>query len=149
MNAATETLLQVACPACLKANRLPAARAGEGPRCGACGAALLEGRPIELDEAAFDAFLSRTTMPVVVDFWAPWCGPCRYMAPVFERAAAQYASRARFVKVNTDLAQSLAARHGVRAIPTLAVFANGTERARHAGALDARGFSAWLEQALG
>lgn len=136
-------VFQVACPACLAANRVPAARAGEDPKCGKCGAALLDGAPAELGESQFEAFVQRTELPVLVDFWAPWCGPCRAMAPHFERAARSLKDRVRLVKVNTEEAPGLAARYGIRAIPTLVLFRNGTEAKRMSGALDAGALEQW------
>jgi len=136
--------VQVACPACLAANRVPAARLAEDPTCGKCGAALLDGAPAELGEAQFDAFVQRTALPVLADFWAPWCGPCRAMAPQFERAARELKARARLVKVNTDEAQGLAARYGIRAIPTLMLFRNGAEVKRASGAMDAGALARWV-----
>jgi len=136
-------VVQVACPACLTANRVPAARAGEDPECGKCRAALLSGSPVELAEAQFDRFIGRTALPVIADFWAPWCGPCRAMAPHFERAAERLKGRARLVKVNTEEAPSLAARMGIRAIPTLVLFRDGAEVKRVSGALDSAGLVEW------
>jgi len=121
--------VQVACPACLTANRVPAARLGEDPKCGKCGAALLPGAPLELSEAAFDDFVRRTELPVIADFWAPWCGPCR----------------ARLVKVNTEEAPALASRMGIRAIPTIALFRGGAEVKRVSGALDAGSLIRWAQ----
>ena len=115
-------MVQVACPGCLTANRVPAERLGEDQ---------------------FDAFVARTELPVIADFWAPWCGPCRAMAPHFERAAAQLRQQARFVKVNTEEASNLAARMGVRAIPTLVLFKGGAEVKRVSGALDAASLVQW------
>jgi len=135
--------VQVACPACLAPNRVPAARAAEGPKCGKCGVALLDGAPVELSEQQFDTFVSRTELPVLADFWAPWCGPCRAMAPHFERAAQQLKDRVRLVKVNTEDAPGLAARYNIRAIPTLVLFKNGTEAKRMSGALDAGALERW------
>jgi thioredoxin 2 len=135
--------VKIACPACLAANRVPAARLGEDPKCGKCGARLLDGKPAELGEAQFEAFVQRTELPVLVDFWAPWCGPCRAMAPHFERAAQELKDRVRLVKVNTEQAQGLAARYGIRAIPTLVLFRNGAEAKRASGAMDAGALARW------
>jgi thioredoxin 2 len=135
--------VQVACAACLTANRVPAARALEDPKCGKCGAALLTGAPVELAEQQFDAFVTRTKVPVIADFWAPWCGPCRAMAPHFERVAEQLKGRARLVKVNTEEAPALAARMGIRAIPTVVLFRDGAEVKRVSGALDLASLVQW------
>jgi thioredoxin 2 len=136
-------VVQVACPACLAANRVPAARIGEQPKCGKCGARLLDGAPVELREDQFEAFVQRTELPVLADFWAPWCGPCRAMAPHFERAAEALKDRVRLVKVNTEDAPQLAARYGIRAIPTLVLFRNGAEVKRASGAMDAGALARW------
>ena len=135
--------VQIACAACLTANRVPAARLGEGPKCGKCGAALLDGTPAELGEMQFDTFVARTELPVLADFWAPWCGPCRAMAPHFERAAQELKDRVRLVKVNTEDAPGLAARYNIRAIPTLVLFRNGVEEKRMSGALDSGALARW------
>jgi thioredoxin 2 len=136
-------VVQVACPACLAANRVPKARLGEDPKCGKCGARLLDGAPVELREDQFEAFVQRTGLPVLADFWAPWCGPCRAMAPHFERAAAELKVRVRLVKVNTEEAPGLAQRYGIRAIPTLVLFKGGVEAKRMSGALDAGALARW------
>jgi thioredoxin 2 len=137
-------VVQVACPACLAPNRVPAARVAEDPKCGKCGAALLDGAPAELREDQFESFVARTGLPVLADFWAPWCGPCRAMAPHFERAAHELKDRVRLVKVNTEEAPQLAARYNIRAIPTLVLFRNGVEAKRTSGALDAGALTRWV-----
>lgn len=138
--------LQVVCPICATANRVPRARLAEHPVCGRCKSLLFDGHPPELDVAAFDAQISRSALPVVVDFWAPWCGPCRTMAPAFARTAKALEPRYRFAKVNTEEHQQLAARFNIRSIPTLAVFKNGREVARQAGAMDQATLTRWLQQ---
>lgn len=138
--------VQVACPHCATANRVPAARLGEDPKCGRCKQPLLDGRPSALDDASFDGFVGRTGLPVVVDFWADWCGPCHAMAPAFARAAAELKGRAQFAKVDTERAQRVAGRFGIRSIPTLILFRGGKEAARVSGAMDARSLLSWLKQ---
>jgi thioredoxin 2 len=129
--------LHIACARCGATNRVPAARRGEDPTCGRCGEPLLAGEPMELTDANFDAVVGKTDLPVVVDFWAPWCGPCRMMAPAFEQAAAQLKGRAVLVKVNSDDNPRTAARFGIRSIPTLVKLDHGQETGRRSGALPA------------
>jgi thioredoxin 2 len=141
-----EDKLLLACPRCLTANRVPRARLGEDPKCGKCGAPLLDGKPVALDDATFEPFVSRSELPVVVDFWAAWCGPCRMMAPAFEQAAGELKTRVRFAKLDTENAQGVAARFGIRSIPTMILFGRGQEAGRVSGAMDARAIRAWLER---
>ncbi|SDE49081.1 thioredoxin TrxC [Belnapia rosea] len=137
------TSLQVLCPQCDAINRVPAARLADGPRCGECRAALFEAKPVALSEARFRRHLRHSGIPLLVNFWASWCGPCRAMAPAFEAAARTLEPRMRLVKVSTEEAPGLAAELAISSIPTLALFAGGREVARQAGALPTRGIIAW------
>ncbi len=141
--------LHVVCPHCGGVNRVPPARLAEGGRCGKCHGALFEGRPLAADTHNLQRQLTRGDVPVLVDFWAPWCAPCRMMAPAFEQAAAQLEPRVRLLKVNTEEEQGVAAQLAIRSIPTLALFAGGREVARTSGAMDARSIVAWTRQHLG
>ncbi len=134
----------VVCPHCDTANRIPAERLADGGTCGKCKAPLFTGEPLELNATNFDAHISRSGLPLVVDFWAPWCGPCRSMAPAFAEAARQLEPAFRLAKVNTEDEQQLAARFGIRSIPTIALFHNGREVARQAGAMDAATLMRWV-----
>jgi thioredoxin 2 len=128
---------QLACIHCGAINRIPAARLGDDPNCGRCHQPLLDGAPVELGDANFDAVVGSTTLPVVVDFWAAWCGPCRSMAPQFEAAARQLKGRALLAKVDSDANPRLAARFAIRSIPTLLHLQGGRELRRQSGALPA------------
>jgi thioredoxin 2 len=143
----TETSL-VTCPHCATTNRVPSARLAEHPNCGACKRPLFEGHPVALTTADFDRHL-KSDLPLVVDFWTPWCGPCRAMAPAFEQAAARLEPRLRLAKVNTDEEPEIAGRYGIRSIPTLIVFAQGREIARQAGALPAGALVDWIRRQTG
>ena len=144
-----EAFVHVACPKCLAQNRVDRSRIGEGPKCGSCDAPLLDASVLELDDASFETFASRTEVPVLVDFWAPWCGPCRAMAPEFEAAAKRLAGRARLVKVNADVASAAAARFGIRSIPTLVLLDGGKEVSRASGARNAPDIERMVAGAMG
>ena len=133
----TTPSLHVACPHCHKTNRVPADKLVDDPVCGACGLALLDGTPVELTDETFDLVASRTEIPLVVDFWAPWCGPCRAMAPQFDQAAKTLKGRALLAKVNSDESPRLSQRFGIRSIPTLLRLDKGVEAQRQSGATQA------------
>lgn len=136
--------IHVVCPHCNVVNRIPQPRLEEGPACGKCHAGLFLGKPIELTDQSFQKQVSRSDIPVVVDFWAPWCGPCKMMAPAFEQAAARLEPGFRLAKLNTDENQNTAARFRIQSIPTIAIFRNGQEVARQPGAMGAADIERWV-----
>ena len=140
--------LHVVCPHCHTTNRVRPGDLAKAPDCGQCHRALFTGHSAALDEEAFERHVARNEIPVLVDFWAPWCGPCRQMAPAFEQAAAQLEPQVRLAKVNTDQAQSLGVRHQIRSIPTLALFVGGREVARQPGAMGAADIVRWVRSHL-
>lgn len=141
-----EPTLHVVCPRCDGINRLPAARLREGGKCGRCHAPLFEAHPLTLTEANFSRQVGRSDIPLLVDFWAPWCAPCRMMAPVFEEAARRLEPDLRLAKVDTEEQQGLAMQYGIRSIPTLILFRQGSEVARNSGAMDLQSLIAWAGQ---
>lgn len=136
--------MNLVCPHCLATNRVPDERLAQHPKCGKCGGQILEGSPAELTAGSFGVFITRNELPVVVDFWAPWCGPCKMMGPVFAQVSEQMKTRMRFAKVNTEVEQQLAQQYGIRSIPSLLIFKHGVEADRIAGALDAAGLKSWV-----
>lgn len=136
--------LHVVCPHCNTVNRVPQERLAEAPVCGNCKQPLFDAQPLALTEASFDTHVNRSDIPVVVDFWAEWCGPCKMMAPQFAKAAGQMEPRLRFAKLDTEAAQGIAARYNIRSIPTMIVFRQGKELARQSGAVDAASLVRWL-----
>jgi thioredoxin 2 len=134
----------IVCPHCAAVNRIPGARLADSPKCGSCHEVLFTGQPVELTDASFQKHISRSDIPVVVDFWAPWCGPCKMMAPAFAQAATELEPAVRFAKLNTDEQQATAAQFQIRSIPTLALFRAGREVARQPGAMGAADIARWI-----
>lgn len=140
---------EIVCPACMAVNRIPAEKSASAARCGKCGAHLFAGQPAELDDTGLARHLARNSIPLVVDFWADWCGPCKMMAPEFRKAAQTLEPRVRFAKLDTEAAPAAAATHGIRSIPTMILFRDGREIARQSGAMPAGQIVQWVRETLG
>ncbi len=135
----------IVCPSCTAVNRIPASRLSDQPKCGKCKNILFTGKPVELTDQNFAKFIAKSDVPVVVDFWAEWCGPCKMMAPAFAEASSQLEPNVILAKLNTEVAQQTAAQFGIRSIPSIIMFKSGKEIARQAGALNTQQIVQWAQ----
>ena len=138
----------IICPSCAATNRVPEDRLQQQPVCGKCKHALLPATPVDLNDQSFSKFVGNNDLPVVVDFWAEWCGPCKQMAPAYSEAAGQLQSRAILAKLNTETAQAVAGKYAIRSIPTMIVFHKGREVARQSGAMSAGQIASWVKSSI-
>ncbi len=140
--------MHIVCPHCHKTNRVAPEKLGSSPHCGACGKTLFNGQPVEFGFTALQRHIQKSEMPLLVDFWAPWCGPCRMMAPAFAEAASHLEPHMRLAKVNTEEDQQASMIYGIRSIPTMILFHGGQEVARVSGAMNAQQIESWVRQHL-